>query len=67
MRGLGGFRLTKWDPTLILAQIVAMQTTYYLTAGLTLTVFGGLFGYAVMIADDLTTAAQRDGIAVLPV
>jgi len=52
---------------LILAQIVAMQTTYYLTAGLTLTVFGGLFGYAVMIADDLTTAAQRDGIAVLPV
>eukprot|EP00160_Parvularia_atlantis_P001064 Unigene10862_Nuclearia_a/m.33193 Unigene10862_Nuclearia_a/g.33193 ORF Unigene10862_Nuclearia_a/g.33193 Unigene10862_Nuclearia_a/m.33193 type:complete len:174 (+) Unigene10862_Nuclearia_a:74-595(+) len=46
----GSWRFSKWDPVLILAQIVALQATYYVVAGVTLAVLGRLFGVTASLA-----------------
>jgi hypothetical protein len=42
VRMSGKFRVTVWDPTLILGQIMAVQTAFYLSFGLLLAL-GSLF------------------------
>ncbi|KAI2797078.1 hypothetical protein RDWZM_007040 [Blomia tropicalis] len=41
----GNFRYTRWDPVLISSQIVAIQSTFYVTFGLIALLFSTLFGH----------------------
>ena len=39
------FKYSRWDPTLISSQIVAIQSTYYLTLGIVVVLFSHLAGH----------------------
>lgn len=41
----GNFRYTRWDPVLISSQIVAIQTTFYVTLGLATFILSHLTGH----------------------
>lgn len=41
----GHFRNTQWDPFLLVSQIVAMQSVYYVSFGLWLSIIGLFTGY----------------------
>lgn len=41
----GNFKYSRWDPTLISSQIVAIQSTYYISLGFVLYLFSHLSGH----------------------
>lgn len=41
----GHFRNTQWDPFLLVSQIIALQSVYYVTFGIWLSIIGLFAGY----------------------